>query len=81
MRKKHTFSNAFHNTEAVALARMIITTGKWTSYTLSPAQIDRLSRELCGVAGCTCGGFWRGRGQGWTPTQNGGAERYSNYAE
>ena len=45
---------------------------------LSPATVRRVRRELCGLAGCVCGGFLgeRGRqpdGAYWERDEDGGA--------
>jgi hypothetical protein len=45
--------NDFHNTTVVVVVRGGI---------LSPAQVKRAQRALCGVAGCTCGDFLGARG-------------------
>lgn len=42
-----TLTNDFHNTEAVL---------RVNSESLSPAQVKRAKRLLCGVEGCTCSG-------------------------
>lgn len=44
-----TFSNDFHSTTATVRAN--------EGETVSRAVYQRVTRELCGNAGCTCGGF------------------------
>jgi hypothetical protein len=48
-----TIKNDYHNTTVVVVSRGRI---------LSPSQIKRARRILCGVAGCTCGDFMGARG-------------------
>lgn len=66
---KVTIRNNFHNTE-VTLEAKNITLEKTTEYYLSPAQVDKAKRELCGLRGCTCSGVLGQRGpQNWSGEQ------------
>lgn len=49
-KKKFTFTNNFHSSEAVCLAKRN-TDG---SCYLSKDQVSRARNKLCGVKGCTC---------------------------
>lgn len=51
---KITLKNDFHNTEI----NLVVKDGK-----LSPAQVKRSRKALCGIAGCTCGDELGTRGQ------------------
>ena len=50
--------NDFHNTETVLNTKEVA--GR---YYLSHSQVLKARRELCGVAGCTCGGYLGQRGE------------------
>lgn len=54
-----TLTNSFHGTQVALRANP----GEW----LSRRQIQRARRALCGVKGCTCGGFAGERGPQWIP--------------
>jgi len=49
-----TVRNDFHNTEARIRASI--------GDTLTPSQVRRCRRTLCGIKGCTCGGALSERG-------------------
>lgn len=70
-----TLKNDFHNTR-ISLKRS-------TAHRLSPSQVARARRVLCGIDGCTCGEFAGQRGQQHLPdgtrvllieTEDGGAD-------
>lgn len=52
---KITIYNEFHNTEAAVQVTTL-------PATLSPSQVRRVRRKLCGIEGCTCGGDLSERG-------------------
>lgn len=65
-----TLKNDFHNT---------VVTLRPGHGRLSPSQVARSRRALCGIAGCTCGGWCGERGPQSErlviePTEDGGAE-------
>ncbi len=63
-----TLKNEFHNTEC----RLRAAYGK----PLSPTQIRRARRALCGVSGCVCGGNLGERGE--NPEIDAGMDDYGN---
>ena len=66
-----TIKNDFHSTETTARVKMAtMPNGKTInqSYgTLSPSQVSRIGRELCGITGCSCSSTLGARGHqdGW----------------
>jgi len=71
-----TLKNDFHHTRVSLKSRH--------GHRLSPGQVTRARRELCGIDGCTCGGYCGERGPQSTPdgrariaihpTEDGGAD-------
>jgi hypothetical protein len=64
-------TNDFHGTEVTLLASV-----EAGILRLTPRQVSRARRELCGHAGCTCGGYLGERGAligAIVPTRDGGA--------
>jgi hypothetical protein len=70
-----TLKNDFHNTQIGLKSRH--------GHRLSPSQVAKARKVLCGIDGCTCGGHCGERGPQWTsdhaakitiePTEDGGA--------
>jgi hypothetical protein len=56
---KITLRNDFHNTGTTLNAKEVA----GGSYYLSRSQVRKARRDLCGVAGCTCGGYIGQRGE------------------
>jgi hypothetical protein len=58
-----TLHNDFHNTRVDLLAKVHEENGnqvmEWT-YRLSPAQVAKANKALCGMRDCTCGGIRNG---------------------
>jgi hypothetical protein len=62
MSTTYTLTNSFHNTSAT-VRPVLITEGRYAGmHKISRKTAMRLRSELCGVAGCTCGGTFGERG-------------------
>ena len=57
--KKICLTNDFHNTEVSLMARR---TPRPELYEITAAQVEKARQTLCGIDGCSCGGFAGERG-------------------
>lgn len=74
--KTYTFTNDFHNTSAT-VCPVAISEGRFAGYhKVSRSTMLRTRRQLCGFAGCTCGGqFGERRGGAYLYVVNEDADR------
>lgn len=66
-----TLTNDFHHTSV----RLVVDVDNCGHELLSPSQVKRARRTLCGVAGCTCGDVAGCRPQQIEERQDGGGVR------